>query len=261
MDEKKGAGDSGLGIGKSLSPRPIIAYADGSSRGNPGPGGWGVVVVTADDEVVELGGAAGHTTNNRMEMMAVAEALARIQQLPGPVEIRTDSSYVINGITKWVFAWRKRGWRTVDGKDVLNRDLWETLARLTGERGTANKVSWKHVRGHAGEPGNERVDEIATGFATSERPDLYDGPLHAYPVPIFDAPPSPAGSAAPSRSKTRSAAKAYSYLSLIGGEVKRHATWPECESRVKGASGAKYKKAISADDEAEILRAWGVRLE
>ncbi len=240
-----------------MSARPIIAYADGSSLGNPGPGGWGAVVVTPDDQVVELGGAAAYTTNNRMEMMAAIEVLVQIQHSAGPAELRTDSAYVINGITKWVHAWRKRGWRTVDGNDVSNRDLWETLARLSGERGISNRVTWRHVRGHAGEPGNERVDAIATGFAAGRPPDLYTGGLDAYFVPILSEAPADESRPSP-RSKSRSSAKAYSYLSLVGGELKRHATWAECESRVKGTSGAKFKKAISAADEAAILRSWGL---
>ncbi len=243
-----------------MAQRPILAYADGSSRGNPGPGGWGAVVITPEDQVIELGGAGGHTTNNRMEMLAAVQALVQAQTIAGPIEIRTDSAYVINGVTKWIFAWRKRGWQTIDGKDVLNRDLWETLARLAGERGSANKVSWKHVRGHEGEAGNERVDEIATGFATGAPPQLYVGPLQTYPVPILTSTPATSSTRPVPASKSRSSAKAYSYLSLVGGEARRHTTWSECESRVKGVSGAKFKKATSALEEANILRDWGVSL-
>lgn len=243
-----------------MAQRPIIAYADGSSRGNPGPGGWGAVVITPEDHVIELGGAGGHTTNNRMEMLAAVQALVQAQPVAGPMEIRTDSAYVINGVTKWIFAWRKRGWQTIDGKDVSNRDLWETLARLAGERGSANKVTWKHVRGHEGEPGNERVDEIATGFATGAPPHLYVGPLQAYPVPILNSTPIASGTSRVASRKSRSSAKVYSYLSLVGGEARRHATWAECESRVKGVSAAKFKKATSALDEANILRDWGAHI-
>jgi len=247
-----------------MSVTRTIAYADGSSRGNPGPGGWGALVVTPDEQVIELGGAAPHTTNNRMEMMAAIEVLVQIQNVAGPVELRTDSSYLINGITMWVHGWRKRGWQTIDGKDVLNRDLWEMLSRLTGERGSANRVQWRHVRGHAGEPGNERVDAIATGFATAKPPLLYRGPLAAYDVAIdltaTNEPTSPGTRppAPPSRSRS-SGGRPYSYLSLVGGVAQRHATWAECEKRVRGVSAARFKKAMSREDESAILRAWGLR--
>lgn len=235
------------------------------------------MVVTPDDQVVELGGAAPHTTNNRMEMLAAIEVLQQVQDLAGTVEIRTDSSYLINGVTKWVHAWRKRGWKTIDGKDVLNRDLWETLVRLTGGRSSAHRVTWQHVRGHAGEAGNERADTIATGFATGAPPLLYAGPLAGYDAGIRAAitaemtqPPRAAARRAPRRTALAAQPESGSsarpaashpplYLSLVGGVLQRHATWAECEARVRHVSGARFKKVKNPDEEAATLREWGLR--
>jgi ribonuclease HI len=240
-----------------MSETPILVFTDGAARGNPGPGGWGAIVA-ADGEVVELGGGSAHTTNNKMELTAAIRALEHLRQRDGRVIIHTDSSYLIDGITKWIHGWRRKGWKTASGSEVLNRDLWEQLSALVGARGTAGKVSWQHVRGHAGVPGNERADEIATGFADGEAVPLHRGPLASYPVPLDDLGPP----AEPRRAGSRPAAKAkaYSYLSLVDGKAMRHATWPECERRVRGVSGARFKKASSAADEAEILRSWGVAL-
>jgi ribonuclease HI len=139
----------------------------------------------------------------------------------------------------------------------LNRELWEALSRLVSARGGSN-IEWHYVRGHTGIPGNERVDEIASGFAMKRRLDLYHGPLIRYPLPILDLPDHTGlperKPGAPSGGKKP---PAYSYLSVVDGKPMRHATWPECERRVKGRSGARFKKAMSASDEVAILRAWG----
>ena len=231
---------------------PIVVFADGAAKGNPGPGGWGAVVVTPDGRVTELGGAERHTTNNRMELTAVIEALRSLGAPQLPVAVHTDSAYVIRGIREWIHGWRRRGWRTAAGGDVLNRDLWEKLATLAARM----NVTWHYVAGHSGVPGNERVDEIATAFAEGRRPTLYRGPLIRYAVPVLDIPDDTAVPARSSRSAGRKAAP-YSYLSLVDGKPARHATWAECERRVKGRSGALCKKAMSAADEDAILRSWG----
>jgi len=143
---------------------------------------------------------------------------------------------------------------------VVNRDLWEELAALGAARSAAGDVAWHFVRGHSGIPGNERVDEIAEGNAAGRPPALYRGALLRYPVPVMDVPED----TRPPRRGPRAAAgagkkaPAHSYLSLVDGKLARHATWAECERRVKGRSGARFKKATSAADEAAILRAWGV---
>ena len=241
-----------------MSEQPIVVFTDGAAKGNPGPGGWGAVIATPDGHVTELGGGTARATNNQMELTAPIEALRRLQRVPGALAIYTDSTYVIKGIREWIWGWRKRGWKTAEGNDVLNRELWDALASLVAVRDKGG-IKWHYVRGHTGIPGNERVDEIANAFALKRHPDLYDGPLIRYPLPIFDIPddtsvPKRAPGATPSR--TRKAA-AYSYLSVVDGTPMRHATWAECERRVKGRCGAKFKKAMSAADEAVILRTWG----
>lgn len=237
----------------------IVVFCDGAAKGNPGPGGWGVVIATPGGDVIELGGSTAHTTNNKMELTAAIQALTAIGALGEPVAMHTDSTYVIKGISEWIWGWRKRGWKTAEGTDVLNRDLWQTLDRLVNAR-APKSVSWHYVRGHSGIPGNERVDAIADGLATGQRIELYRGPLTSYSVPIFDLPDD---TSVPKRRSTgsdgrSSKAAAYSYLSLVDGTVQRHATWAECERRVKGRSGARFKKALSAADESAILRAWQV---
>ncbi|MBP1688221.1 MAG: Ribonuclease [Deltaproteobacteria bacterium] len=240
-----------------MSTHPIVVFTDGAAKGNPGPGGWGVIIATPDGHVTELGGGAAHTTNNQMELTAPIEALRHLQGTPGKLALYTDSTYVIKGIREWIWAWRRRGWKTAEGNDVLNRDLWERLASLVAARGKAG-VEWHYVRGHSGIPGNARVDEIANAFALRRRPELYHGPLIRYPVPVHDIPDD---TSVPQRTAARPAGKskaaAYSYLSVVDGTPKRHTTWAECERRVKGRSGAKFKKVMSAAEETTILRAWG----
>ena len=239
-----------------MAEQPIIVFADGSAKGNPGPGGWGAIVLTPDGRVVELGGGVPHTTNNRMELTAVTEGLRHLRDTPGPVALYTDSTYVIRGIREWIHGWRRRGWKTAEGTPVLNREHWEDLAALHAVRGRDGAVSWHYVRGHSGVPGNERVDEIADAFATGRPPALYHGTLLRYPVAVLDLPDDTRVPARTARSDTR-AKTAHSYLSVVDGRLMRHATWTECERRVKGRSGARFKKAMSAADEAAIARAWG----
>ena len=234
----------------------LLVFTDGAAKGNPGPGGWGVVIATPDGRVSELGGGARHTTNNQMELTAAIEALHHLRGTEERVALHTDSTYVIRGITEWIHGWRRRGWMTADGKPVLNRDLWERLSALVAERGRG-AVEWRYVRGHAAIPGNERADEIAVSYAAGDPSGLYDGPLRGYPIAVHDVPDDTA--LPPRKSGSAAAAKPapYSYLSLVNGQPARHTTWADCERRVKGVSGARFKKAMSPDDEADILAAWG----
>jgi ribonuclease HI len=243
-------------MGSASAEQPIVVFTDGAAKGNPGPGGWGVVVVTPDGEVTELGGRAAHTTNNRMELTGAINGLGAVSDIPGPVSVYTDSTYVIQGIREWIWGWRKRGWRTATGTEVLNRDLWEQLAALTDARGKGG-IDWHYVRGHVGTPGNERVDAIADGLAQQRPVTLYSGPLIAYEVAILDL---PSDTTVPARKagSGSSGGKAHSYLSVVDGQAIRHATWADCERRVKGRSGARFKKAMSAADEIAILRGWNV---
>ena len=242
-----------------MGAMPVVVFADGAAKGNPGPGGWGAIVVTPDGHVTELGGGAGHTTNNRMELSAGIEALRHVGPTSGPVAVHTDSAYVIRGIREWIHGWRRRGWRTAEGGDVVNRDLWEALAAAAERVGT---VTWHHVRGHQGIPGNERADEIATAFAAGRPPALYHGPLIRYDVPVLDI---PVDTRLPARPRGTSSAgrkaAAHSYLSVVDGEPARHTTWADCERRVKGRSGARFKKAMSAAEEEAILRSWGFSVD
>ncbi len=144
-------------------------YTDGACSGNPGPGGWGVVVYFSDGSVVEIGDRADETTNNRMEMTAAISALkifAAAEQTE-PVALYTDSEYVKKGITQWIRNWKNKGWKTSQGKAVLNQDLWQILDRLN-----SNLIQWKYVRGHSGDKGNDRCDEIARSFARGLLPNL-----------------------------------------------------------------------------------------
>lgn len=242
----------------------ITIFTDGSSRGNPGPGGWGTIIISnnqspttssSTDLVVELGGSETRTTNNKMELMAAAEGLRKASELfrkvPQPFEVTvyTDSSYLINGITKWISGWKRNGWMTKIKEDVSNKDVW----MMIDEAMKGIKVSWKYVGGHAGVEGNERCDVIATTFADGEPTTLYNGPLSGYILPnILNVSHSPLKLAEKKSSSSHSKAKAYSYVSAVGGVVQIHHTWADCEKRVKGTKGARFKKAISRDDEARL---------
>lgn len=227
----------------------LIIFTDGSSRGNPGIGGWGAIVIYDDGrlKVKEIGGREKRTTNNRMELMAVIKAL---EAFPGDAKIYTDSSYVLNGITKWIFAWQRNNWKIKSGDPVLNQDLWEELYELVSKR----KIKWNLVAGHAGVSGNERCDQIATGFADDLPPDLYNGDLNNYPIKnILDF---KASQESENSNKTkRSGAKAYSYVSSVDRVIKTHKTWAECEARVKGVK-ARFKKALSKEDEEMIIKSF-----
>jgi ribonuclease HI len=133
----------------------IEIYTDGACRGNPGPGGWAALLLMGAHER-EISGAEAHTTNNRMELTAVIRALEALKR-PVHARLYTDSQYVRNGITRWLLVWQARGWRTADRKPVKNQDLWQRLAELAG----AHQLEWHWVPGHAGVPGNERVDRLA----------------------------------------------------------------------------------------------------
>ncbi|HMO56605.1 MAG TPA: ribonuclease HI [Roseiflexaceae bacterium] len=212
----------------------IELITDGACSGNPGPGGWAVLVIR-NEIVEEYGGAEPHTTNNRMELQAAIEGLRRVPH-DTPVRVTTDSQYLLNGITRWIRNWRLRGWKTSEGRPVENRDLWEELDQLAGSRTT-----WRAVRGHSGDPLNERADLIAHSYATGRIPPpatvsaalrVADAPATRYPSPI--------------------------YLSLVDGRVMRHSSWEACRARVHGVSGARFKKCASAAEEQTVIASWGL---
>ncbi len=138
----------------------IFAYTDGACSGNPGPGGWGALLIAREGETIlkerELSGGAEETTNNRMELMAAISALETLER-PSEVTIVTDSVYVKDGLTKWIRNWKRNGWKTAAKKPVKNEELWKRLDEAT----IRHTVTWEWVKGHAGHPENERADELA----------------------------------------------------------------------------------------------------
>ncbi len=157
----------------------ITIFTDGSSRGNPGPGGWGAIVVS-ETTAQELGGREDMTTNNRMELLGAIESLNSVDSA-NPIIFYSDSQYVIKGMTEWIAGWQKKGWKNSQKKAVLNRDLWERLL----EASEGKNIKWTYVKGHAENPGNNRCDEIATTFADNEPTKLYNGDVDAYPVRVL----------------------------------------------------------------------------
>ena len=135
----------------------IEIYTDGACKGNPGPGGWGVLLLSGDSEKELFGGELA-TTNNRMELTAVIEALTALKR-PCRVTLYLDSEYVRKGITEWIHGWKARGWRTAAKQPVKNVDLWQKLDAVVA--GNDHKIDWRWVKGHAGDPGNERADALA----------------------------------------------------------------------------------------------------
>ncbi|MBA4343756.1 MAG: ribonuclease HI [Methylibium sp.] len=137
-------------------PKPkVVVYTDGACKGNPGPGGWGAWLRSGEHER-EMFGGERNTTNNRMELTAVIEALASLKR-SCKVAIYTDSEYVRKGMTEWIGGWQRRGWKTADNKPVKNAELWQRLEALR----QLHEVDWHWVKGHAGDPGNERADALA----------------------------------------------------------------------------------------------------
>ncbi|WP_170373287.1 ribonuclease HI [Ruegeria arenilitoris] len=138
----------------------LFAYTDGACSGNPGPGGWGVLLRAMDGETVlkerELNGGEAETTNNRMELLAAISALETLER-PSKITIVTDSAYVKNGVTGWIHGWKRNGWKTASKKPVKNVDLWQRLDQAQQR----HDVTWEWVKGHAGHPENERADELA----------------------------------------------------------------------------------------------------
>jgi len=230
----------------------IQIFTDGASKGNPGRGGYGAVISRADT-VTEIGGFKERTTNNEMELRAVIEALKEVQGSDETCEIYTDSKYVVEGSTGWVFGWLKNGWKTKAESDVLNKELWQELLPLLKQV----KIEWNRVPGHVGIIGNERADTIASDYASNGVFSLYSGSKAEYDFDISDTSYDKEKAKERSAAKKRSAQKAYSYISLLDGVVQTHKTWGECESRVKGKKGTRFKKSLDAGNEKEIIKDFG----
>jgi len=246
-------------------------FCDGACSGNPGPGGWGVIVSgfavqRALSWTQELGGYSAGTTNNRMELQGAIEGLRLIQDEEGETTVYTDSVYVIRGITQWIFGWKSKGWKTAQGTPVLNEELWKTLDALVNERRNRKgvQVRFRYVPGHKGVPANERVDQIAVSFSKHEPVVLFRGESSSYSVDLessiqasFEKLPERQSSA----SATSKTTKAQGYLSLIGSAPEHHHSWSNCEARVKGRPGARYRKYTTLAEAKEILSSWGVSAE
>ena len=163
--------------------RVVAAATDGACSGNPGPGGWGALIRFEDGSVEEFGGSEPATTNNRMELQAALAALERLAELPRhpDLTLRTDSKYLIDGLGSWMVGWKRKGWKTAAGKPVLNQDLWQALdaARLPD-------VPLTYVKGHSGDPDNDRVDAIAVAYSKGGVP-----PLRAAQTQPSDLAPEP----------------------------------------------------------------------
>lgn len=143
-----------------MTELPFVEIAtDGACKGNPGPGGWGAVIRSGAHEK-EISGGENPTTNNRMELTAAIRALEALKR-PCRVQLSTDSRYVMDGLTKWIHGWKRKGWKTADGKPVKNVELWQELI----EACAPHRIEWQWVRGHAGDPDNERADRLASAAA------------------------------------------------------------------------------------------------
>lgn len=228
--------------------KKITIFTDGAAKGNPGRGGY-AAVIDYGGTVRELGAAKSHTTNNEMELQAVVAALETVKPAGLPVSIYTDSKYVVEGAKSWVFGWAKNGWVTKSKTDVLNKELWQALLPLLG----AVDIVWHKVPGHVGIIGNERADTIASDLAEGKSVSLYNGPKNTYSLNIDDTSYDEAKAKERSDARKRQALPAYSYVSMVDGVVKIHKTWKECEARVKGKPGARFKKSLDADNEREII--------
>jgi ribonuclease HI len=148
---------------ETIEPQSVVIYTDGACSGNPGPGGWGAILQFGGAEKEVFGGEKA-TTNNRMELMGAIAALESLKR-PCAVTLYTDSQYVQKGIKEWIQGWKKRGWKKADGKPVINADLWQRLDTAA----KPHKVDWRWVRGHSGDPMNERADGLARKGTESVR--------------------------------------------------------------------------------------------
>lgn len=246
----------------------IIIYGDGACSGNPGPGGYGAIVIFPDKTVQELAKHYPQTTNNRMEILAILESFSLVlksKQLSqaARIEIYTDSVYLIRGVTQWMFGWKKRGWKTAANQEVANQDLWVEIDKTLYQLKVKNpnvKLEWYFVKGHSGDPGNERCDALAVAMSKHEPIEIYKGPASDYHFDITKLPekkPLPEAKADANDSSNKTKKQAW-YLSLVNGIFKTHKTWPECEAVVKGRPGVKFKKVTSVEEEAQIKKQWGV---
>lgn len=240
----------------------IVIFGDGACRGNPGPGGWGFLLIT-DELFIEKGGRADRTTNNEMEITSLLESLKLVRAIAEEgslLKFYFDSQYVLKGASAWIWSWLKSGWKTKSGEEVKNKELWKQIAEILSSLKKKVKIDWYYIEGHSGNAGNDRVDEIATSFADEMEVYLEDGKRNSEHQKFWEA--QRAGrdireiSSIGSKSSATVKKNVY-YLSFVGGQVYRDESWASCEARVKGVAGAKYKKISSSSEEKEILKKWG----
>lgn len=231
----------------------VTIYTDGASRGNPGPGGWAAIVVT-DKEVIELAGKKDGATNNQMELEAAIQGLGyAAKHFEGyGVELHADSAYVLNGLNSWVDGWMRNGWKTIAKKPVENKAQWQKLVALRD--GFGRKLQLVKVAGHSGHEFNDRCDELAVASALGKKPKLFSGSRVAYTQKLIDTPPQSVKKTIKKTGSTSNKGEAYSYVSLVNGNVYIDKTWAACEKRVKGAKGAKYKKVFSKQEETDLVQ-------
>lgn len=228
--------------------KPYYIVSDGACMKNPGPGGWGLIVATPTDHVIEFGGDEKDSTNNRMELMGfyrgMQEVFRRAKVEPGNKVLHaiSDSKYVLDGAAKYIKNWERNGWKTSTGDPVKNQEMWEKVAKgLAMFKEIGFKLEYELVKGHSGNDANERVDQIAVKYSRGEPIDLYEGPLAQYPIQIQTGAPYH-----------------LTYLSLVNGKLSRHKTWDECKKATEGKPGSKYKKVTNRLQEKETLQGWGV---
>lgn len=159
----------------------ILIFTDGACKNNPGPGGFAALLV-ANDRILEIGGHRESTTNNQMELLAAIQALKITYLIHQPITLYSDSSYVIKGASEWMKNWKKKGWMKSANEPIANQDLWKELDRFIQDQ----NITWKHIRGHHGYAGNERVDQIAESYAAKRPVPLFRGRLCDYPISIDD---------------------------------------------------------------------------
>ena len=231
--------------------KPYIIIADGACSRNPGPGGWGLILLTPEDQVFEFGGHEPETTNNRMELMGLYRGMQEIYKIESKkktskiVHFITDSKYVLDGASKYVANWARSAWRTSTGTEVKNRDLWEKILKGLSEfQKLKMRFEYELVKGHSGHDANERCDQIAVAFTKNDPIDLYIGPLAGYSV----------------RVGVHQKVETFDpvYLSYVDGVLSRHATWDDCQNATIGISGAKYKKVKNSQEEEDTLKLWGL---
>lgn len=236
-----------------------VIYTDGASSGNPGPGGWGGVILLSD-YVEEIGGRENYTTNNRMEMSALVFSLKRFLEIleakdeiynkninlidnDFELKIITDSAYLLNGATKWMEKWKINNWQIKTfgnpskKTEIKNQDLWQKIdSYLNDLQEHGITIKWEKVRGHSGEIYNERCDEIATSLIKNFKFELFKGSRTDY------------------ERKFSKSTKSNYYVSFINGEFEIFDEWKDCEKKIKGVSGAKWKKVKNSSEEEEFRR-------